>query len=64
MVIFFRRRPEIPFGLLWFFVGMVPVSNIFVPVSGLIYEHWLYLPLIGVFIAVYYLIEKSITQYH
>jgi len=35
-----------------------------VPVSGLIYEHWLYLPFIGIFIAVYYLIEKSITQYH
>lgn len=63
IVMCFRRRPEISFGLLWFFIGLAPVSNILVPVSGLIYEHWLYLPLIGIFIAVYALLEKPIVRY-
>ena len=63
IVRFFRQRQEIAFGMLWFFVGLLPVSNIFVPISGLIYEHWLYLPLIGIFITAYYLMEKPIVQY-
>lgn len=36
----------IAFGGLWFLIGLVPVSGI-VPVNGLFYEHWLYLPIIG-----------------
>lgn len=38
------------FGTLWFFTGLVPVSGI-VPVNGLFYEHWLYLPIVGLLIA-------------
>ncbi|TSC90611.1 MAG: TPR Domain containing protein [Parcubacteria group bacterium Gr01-1014_2] len=34
------------FGWGWFFVGLAIVSGI-VPINALIYEHWLYLPLIG-----------------
>lgn len=40
------------FGSLWFLAMLVPVSGI-IPVNGLIYEHWLYVPLVGFLIAVY-----------
>lgn len=42
----------ISFGSLWFMSMLVPVSGI-IPVNGLIYEHWLYLPLIGFLIVLY-----------
>mgnify|MGYP001605559066 FL=1 len=43
------------FGVGWFFVGLVPVSGI-TPINAVMYEHWLYLPMIGFwFIAAFYL---------
>lgn len=39
-------------GSSWFFCFLIPVSGI-VPINGLIYEHWLYMPLIGFCIALY-----------
>jgi len=46
----FKKLPILSFGILWFFIGLAPTSNLIVPVSGLLYEHWLYLPLIGIFL--------------
>jgi len=43
------------FGIGWFFIALAPVSGI-TPINALIYEHWLYLPMIGFwFIAAFYL---------
>ena len=43
------------FAFGWFFVAISPVSGI-IPINAIIYEHWLYLPLIGVLtLAGYYL---------
>lgn len=36
------------FGILWFFIALAPVSGL-TPINAMIYEHWLYLPLIGFF---------------
>lgn len=36
------------FGFGWFFISLFPFSNIVIPISGLLYEHWLYFPLIGI----------------
>jgi len=46
------RTYYIAFGSLWFLSMLVPVSGI-IPVNGLIYEHWLYLPIIGFTILIY-----------
>jgi tetratricopeptide (TPR) repeat protein len=35
------------FGFGWFFISLFPLSNILIPISGLLYEHWLYFPLVG-----------------
>jgi protein O-mannosyl-transferase len=46
----FKKFPIVSFGILWFFIGLAPTSNLLIPVSSLLYEHWLYLPLIGIFL--------------
>lgn len=51
----FRRFPILSFGILWFFIGLAPTSNLAVPINGLIYEHWLYLPMIGIFLVLIWL---------
>jgi tetratricopeptide (TPR) repeat protein len=40
------------FGTAWFSIMLLPVSGI-IAINGLLYEHWLYLPLVGFFITVY-----------
>ncbi len=42
-----KNKPIYAFGALWFFATMFPISGIAVPVAGLIYEHYLYAPIIG-----------------
>lgn len=45
------------FGWSWFFIGLSPVSGI-IPINAVMYEHWLYLPLIGFFtVVVWYLVK-------
>lgn len=51
----FKRYPILSFGILWFFIAISPTSNLLVPISGLLYEHWLYLPLIGIFLILIWL---------
>lgn len=36
------------FGWAWFFAALGPVSGI-IPINAVMYEHWLYLPLVGFF---------------
>ena len=50
-VYFWKKRPPVSFGILWFFIALSITSNIIVPINGLLYEHWLYLPMVGIFLA-------------
>lgn len=50
---FKEGRVLIWFGLSWFFICLIPTSNILIPINGLLYEHWLYNPIIGFSIFVY-----------
>jgi len=43
-----KRFRKVFFGIMWFFVGLIPVSNI-VPINSFIAEHWIYLSAIGIF---------------
>jgi len=50
---YFRKakKPNIAFfGLMWFFIFILPVSNIY-PINSYMAEHWLALPAIGLFLA-------------
>lgn len=43
-----KARPLLAFGAAWFLTGLAPVSNILVPINAMIYEHWLYVPMVGI----------------
>ncbi|MDP3696432.1 MAG: tetratricopeptide repeat protein, partial [Candidatus Taylorbacteria bacterium] len=45
------------FGWSWFFIGLAPVSGI-LPINAVMYEHWLYLPLVGLFILAGFYLDK------
>lgn len=49
------------FGILWFFISFIPMSGI-IPLNAFILEHWLYIPLIGFFLAISGLVCELITK--
>ena len=52
-----RKYPNIiSFSLLWFFITLLPSSNIY-PLNAYMAEHWLYLPSVGFFILVAYVLS-------
>ncbi|MGB9847850.1 MAG: tetratricopeptide repeat protein [Minisyncoccia bacterium] len=63
LIKYFNKDYIFSLGILWFLVALFPMSNILIPVSGLIYEHWLYLPLIGIFLSLFWIMEKLLKQY-
>ncbi len=46
----FKKNKFYFFGFCWFFISIAPVSGVFIPINRVIYEHWLYIPMIGFFI--------------
>jgi len=48
------------FSWSWFFIGLSMVSGI-IPINAIIYEHWLYLPLIGFFVLVAFYFDKLLS---
>lgn len=48
-----RKRPIFSFGIFWFFGVLFPHSNLLVPTAGLLYEHWLYLPMVGIWLVIF-----------
>jgi hypothetical protein len=59
----YRRTPVVFFGIAWFFVSLLPVSNI-VPLKAIINERFLYLPSIGfcVILASPLLMGRAVTE--
>lgn len=45
----YKRSKIVFFSCLWFFIALLPVSNI-LPLNAIMAEHWLYLPSIGFFV--------------
>ncbi len=56
-----RRRPFLAFGILWFFVCLLP-TNSFIPRYDILSERNLYLPSIGIFLAVVSLWDALISK--
>tara|TARA_B100000315_G_scaffold246044_1_gene272863 strand:+ start:1713 stop:3224 length:1512 start_codon:yes stop_codon:yes gene_type:complete len=57
-----KGKSELSFGILWFFIAFIPMSGV-IRVNNLFFEHWLYLPSIGFFLVLSYLILK-VFEYH
>ena len=47
-LVYKRRHKEGFFGIMWFFIALLPVSNI-KPLNMSMAEHWMYVPAIGLF---------------
>lgn len=54
---YWHRDKLIIFGLAWFLVMLLPRTNI-ISINRPLYEHWLYLPMAGFWLALLILIEK------
>lgn len=52
MVACWKRRPVVSFGILWTAIGIFPVSNVLVPTGIVLAERTLFLPSIGMMIAI------------
>ena len=50
-VICWRRSRPLSFGLLFFFVTLAPVANVFLPIGSIMAERFLYLPSMGLAVA-------------
>ena len=59
----FKKRPALSFGIFWFFLRLLPNANLVVPNSGLIYEHWLYLPMLGAWLSVAWFATEQIPAF-
>jgi hypothetical protein len=42
-----KTKPHYTFAILWFYACLAPVSGVIVPINAYLYEHWLYLPMVG-----------------
>ncbi len=45
---YWKTKPWISFGVGWFFIAITPASNVLVPINSVLYEHFLYMPMIGI----------------
>ena len=55
-----RKNPDYTFAILWFFGTLFPASGILFAMSGLMYEHYLYFPLVGLTLLVIFLIHDGL----
>ena len=63
----FKNKTEsgkiISFGILWFFIALIPMSGI-IPVNALLLEHWLYTPSIGFCLIISYFLIYLINKFN
>lgn len=57
----FRKNKLAAFGFLWFFIALSPSFHIY-PIQGILYEHWLYFPMIGLLFIIGPLISALIQN--
>ncbi|MCF7835753.1 MAG: hypothetical protein K9M15_01390 [Candidatus Marinimicrobia bacterium] len=59
----FKKNKTYFFGFGWFMIALAPVSGVLIPINRLIYEHWLYVPLIGFFIFLFELLREVFGKF-
>jgi protein O-mannosyl-transferase len=61
---YWKSRPLISFGIGWFFIAIAPASNILVPINAVLYEHFLYAPMIGIALITVHLSLEAAQKPH
>lgn len=63
IVFCFKKRPEYSFASTLILLPLFPASGIIFPANALIYEHWLYIPLIGFFLTIGLAIRDLVARF-
>lgn len=58
-----KKYPVFLFSFLWVLVTILPTMGI-IPINGVMYEHFLYLPLVGVFMPIGFFVVKILKKAH
>ena len=53
---FRRKQPAVTFGIIWFFIALLPTSNLIVIIYAITHENFLYTALIGIWLGVFALL--------
>jgi len=61
---YWKTKPWLSFGIGWFFLAIAPTSNVLVPINSVIYEHFLYMPMIGIALIVVHLCLDWAEEHH
>lgn len=56
-----RNKKVLLFSALWFFISLLPVVNIILPLNAMVADHWLYLPSVGFFIILAYGTDRLLS---
>lgn len=56
-----KKHPVIFFSILWFFINLLPFTGIY-PINSYMAERWLYVPSLGFFIAMAYLLTQGLKK--
>jgi Flp pilus assembly protein TadD len=54
----FRKNRAVSFCILWFFITLLPVSNVIVPVGNMMAERYMYIPSVGFCLLLAFLVWK------
>lgn len=52
-----KRNKQVLFWLAWFLVGLIPVSNLIAPLPSIMNDRYLYVPMVGFFVAFFVLLK-------
>jgi hypothetical protein len=58
-----KRATPLAWGVFWFIASFAPFTGLLMPVNGLIYEHWMYLPTMGLALGVAEIIAHAGGNY-
>lgn len=58
-VIKFKKNPLFTFGVFWFLASFLPMSNVLAQINSLLWDHWFYVPVVGVLISLISLVNAA-----
>lgn len=57
-----KKNPLFTFGIFFFFASYFPMSNLFAKINALVWDHWFYVPSIGIFLSLASLCGKKFIR--
>ena len=61
-IAFRKKNPIFSFGIFWFFFSYLPMSNLAAVINGLVWDHWLYTPSVGILLSLACLMRGKTIQ--